>query len=378
MSDLVVVSLEAWDQVWRRNQYLVAGLLRADPALRVLFVEPAADPLFALANRRRPQWAHGLSPVELPGAIGRLWSYEPSKWLPRRIDPAADGRWARGIARVATRLGFARPLLWVNDPGGARVLQLTRWPALYDITDNWLEAERTSAEHERLVRDEQFLLDHCAEVVVCSAALARTKGADRPVTLVPNAVDVVAYRTPRPRPSDLPQGPVALYLGTIHRDRMDLSLCARTAAALAGRGTLVLVGPAPLDPGDRRSLEEAGVLLLGARDRADVVGYLQHADVLVVPHVVTPFTDSLDPIKLYEYAAVGRPVVSTPVAGFREAAGGRITIAEGSQFTAAVAAAVPAPDRFPTETDADVPTWDDRVRQFRTVIDRLRPGATPG
>ena len=33
MTDLVVVSLEAWDDVWRRNQHLVAGLLRSDAAL---------------------------------------------------------------------------------------------------------------------------------------------------------------------------------------------------------------------------------------------------------------------------------------------------------------------------------------------------------
>ena len=40
MTDLVVVSLEAWDQVWRRNQHLVSRLLARDPSLRVLFVEP--------------------------------------------------------------------------------------------------------------------------------------------------------------------------------------------------------------------------------------------------------------------------------------------------------------------------------------------------
>ena len=44
MTDLVVMSLERWDDVWRRNQHLVAGLLADDPALRVLFVEPPADP----------------------------------------------------------------------------------------------------------------------------------------------------------------------------------------------------------------------------------------------------------------------------------------------------------------------------------------------
>ena len=44
-----------------------------------------------------------------------------------------------------------------------------------------------------------------------------------------------------------------------------------------------------------------------------MIAYLQHADVLVVPHLVNAFTDSLDPIKLYEYQAVDKPVISTPV-----------------------------------------------------------------
>lgn len=376
MTDLVVVSLEAWDQVWRRNQYLVAGLLRADPGLRVLFVEPAADPLFDLAQRRAPRIGRGVAMVELPDASGRLWSYQPTKWLPRRIDGRLDARWAGGILRAAGRLGFSQPLLWINDPGGAHLLERTGWPCLYDITDDWLAAERTPDEHRRLVRDEAFLMEHCQEVVVCSPTLVRTKGAVRPVTLVPNAVDATAYQRPRLRPTELPEGPVALYLGTVHRDRMDVELCAQVARVLQGRGRVVLVGPAPLSAADLTLLNDAGVVLLGARDAAQVPGFLQHADVLVVPHVVNSFTDSLDPIKLYEYLAVGRPVVSTPVAGFREAAGDRITIAGASQFAAVVAQAIPASDSFPVGVAADVPTWDDRVAQFRPVIDLLRSDAT--
>jgi hypothetical protein len=33
---------------------------------------------------------------------------------------------------------------------------------------------------------------------------------------------------------------------------------------------------------------------------------------------VTPFTESLNPIKLWEYMASGKPIVSTDVAGFRD------------------------------------------------------------
>lgn len=379
MTDLVVASLEAWDGVWRRNQHLVAGLLRADPGLRVLFVEPAADPLFEVVARRWPRWGRGLRAVaDAPGAAGRLWTYQPTKALPRRLDPGADRRAARRVAGVARRLGFGAPILWANDPGAAVLLEVTGWPTLYDITDDWLEAERTSAEHDRLVRDEGVLLSRCAEVVVCSPALARVKGAVRPVTLVPNAVDVGSYRVPAPRPADLPEGPVALYVGTVHSDRMDLALCEETARGVSGRGRLVLVGPAPLSPAERSRLEAAGVVLLGPRDRTLVPAYLQHADVLVVPHVVTAFTDSLDPIKVYEYRAVGRPVVSTPVAGFRDSADPAVTVAAGSAFVAAAAAALPARWAFPEGADAAVPTWADRVASMAEVIERVRRSATPG
>lgn len=371
MTDIVVMSLESWDAVWRRNQYLIAGLLERTPDLRALFVEPRHDPLYDLASRRRIDVGEGLRPV-VPEWKGRLWRLQATKWLPRRLDPWSDRRAAGTVDRRARSLGFSRPVLWVNDPGGAAVLRRTGWPALYDITDDWLEADRTRAEHERLVQDEDYLMAHCAEVVVCSPALASVKGARRPVNLIPNAVDVPAYRVPQPRPADLPDGPIALYLGTIHRDRIDIELCCATARGVAGHGSVVLVGPAPLSADDSARLEAAGVNLLGARDRSAVPGYLQHADVLIVPHVVTPFTDSLDPIKSYEYRAVGRPVVSTPVAGFRDAADSRVQVRETDAFVRAVRDALPAGVRFPEGADAAVPTWEDRAAAMAEVIDRVQ------
>ncbi len=40
-------------------------------------------------------------------------------------------------------------------------------------------------------------------------------------------------------------------------------------------------------------------------------------DVCIVPHLQSEFTESLNPIKLWEYLACGKPIVSTNVAGFR-------------------------------------------------------------
>ena len=372
MTDLVVVSLEAWDDVWRRNQHLVAGLLRSDPALRVLFVEPPADPTHDLRSGRGPSFARGVR--EVPDvAPGRLFTVRPVKWLPRRLDRHADERLARAVMRAADSLDMRHPLLWINDPGAVAVAERSGWPMLYDITDDWLAADRPPAERQRAAANEARLLGLAGEVVVCSPELVRRKSTSRSVTLIPNAVDADAYRRPSARPADLPDGPVALYLGTVHPDRIDVDLCEATARALGEAGTLVLVGPNLLAAEQAARLRDAGARLLGPRARDAVIGYLQHADVLVVPHVVTEFTDSLDPIKLYEYQAVGRPVVSTPVAGFRDADDPRITIASGDAFAEAVAAAVPAASRFPDGADGPVADWSERVTAMAAVVHRLDP-----
>lgn len=370
MTDLLVISLEAWDDVWRRNQHLVSRLLAADPSLRVLFVEPPADPLHDVVSRRRP--ARGFAPTPAPGFEGRLLRFRPVKALPRRIDRRADERLARAVQRAAAAAGMRHPLLWVNDPDGASVARLTGWPTLYDITDDWAAAERPAAEIARIRDDESWLLAHARAVVACSPELVRRKSAGRTgaITLIPNAVDVEAYRAPRPRPADLPPR-AAVYVGTLHTDRLDLDVCEATARALGAEGRLVLVGPDALGDAATQRLRDAGALLLGPRARDDVIGYLQHADVLVVPHVVTPFTESLDPIKLYEYTAVGRPVIATPVAGFRDAADSQVRVVPASEFPGAVAAALAQPTASSARAKAPVASWDERAAAMRAVIDGL-------
>ncbi|KON74115.1 MULTISPECIES: glycosyltransferase [Cellulosimicrobium] len=380
MTDLVVVSLETWDTVWRRNQHLVTELLRGDPALRVLFVEPAADPLFQLSRQRRPRRGRGLrAGPPLDGvAPGRLSLFEPTKTLPRRLDHRVDERLARATERAVRRLGMRAPVLWVNDPSGARMLVQTDWPALYDVTDDWLAADRTPDEHDRLVADEELLLDRCVEVVVCSPGLATSKGARRDVVLVTNGVDLDRYREPRHRPVDLPAGPVALYLGTVHPDRFDLDLLERTARELAGEARVVLVGPVvDVDRVTLDRLGSAGVVVLGSRPYETVPAYLQHADALLVPHVVSAFTESLDPIKAYEYLAAGRPVVSTPVAGFRDLAGPQVRVTDRDGFPAGVRTVL---REGPTTAVAPpgVPTWRHQAALMADVVARVaRRGATP-
>jgi hypothetical protein len=107
------------------------------------------------------------------------------------------------------------------------------------------------------------------------------------------------------------------------------------------------------------------VLTTGSRPYAVVPAYLQHADVIIVPHTVSPFTESLDPIKAYECLAVATPTVATPVAGFREHAG-ELNIADRGVFVTRVMEVLAKPVR-----DSQRPglaSWDQRSRAFEDVL----------
>ncbi|PFG30435.1 glycosyltransferase [Paramicrobacterium agarici] len=368
---ILLFSLEPWDTVWRRNQYLVDGLVRADDSIRVFFVEPPSDIAHDVLSGRRPRFGSGTRIAD--GYDGRLTLIQPTKWLPRVLGPGADRMLQSSVRRALRRVGSTPSVLWFNDPRWASMLTVYSAPALYDMTDDWLAARRTDREHDRLVRDEDALMQTCGAIVVCSVGLATSRRSSRPdLVTIPNAVDVERYRQPASRPTDLPDGACAVYAGTLHEDRIDVDLVVRTGAALSAiGGTCVLVGPNALTPENtQRLVLSPGVLMLGIRPYEAIPGYLQHAEVLIVPHAVTPFTESLDPIKLYEYQAVDRPVVSTPVAGFREnEQPGTLDIASAADFPARVVEALQRPTV--AHHREHVPDWRCRVKQFAAVLREL-------
>ena len=363
LRELVVCSLEPWDDVWRRNQFFTDALLRRSPALRVLFVEPPSDVLFDLTQRRRPV-ASRLTALR---DDGRLHAVRPLKLLPRRLGSVSDRVLCHWVIDAARRLGFTQPTLWLNDVTYAPLIRRTGWPTVYDVTDDWLLAPFSPREIGRLRALDEIALARAHEVVVCSPGLAASRAAKREVTLVPNGVDREHFRRPRPRPRDLPAAPTAVYVGTLHDSRLDVDLLIELARSLI-EVSVVLVGPDALSKASRhRLMALPNIHVLGSRPYADVPGYFQHADVVLVPHLVTAFTESLDPIKAYECLAVDVPVVATPIAGFRELAA-YLAVAPGESFVAAVQAVLAAPPIRPDP--GELTTWAERAQAFQVVLTR--------
>ncbi|MFV9504687.1 MAG: glycosyltransferase [Oscillochloridaceae bacterium umkhey_bin13] len=79
-------------------------------------------------------------------------------------------------------------------------------------------------------------------------------------------------------------------------------------AQAQSHGFVIADGSAPMPPG--------AILLLPPKPQADVVDYLAAADVLAIPDTVTDVTAS--PLKLFEYLALGTPLVLPSMASLHE------------------------------------------------------------
>jgi hypothetical protein len=104
-------------------------------------------------------------------------------------------------------------------------------------------------------------------------------------------------------PSDLAAipRPRALYFGAL-----SVRIDAGAIEALASSGVhVVLVGFAPAPAVAALIDNHPNVHFLGSKTPADSPAYLRHCDVGIVPHTDEPFTWSMEPHKVYNYACAG-------------------------------------------------------------------------
>jgi hypothetical protein len=95
--------------------------------------------------------------------------------------------------------------------------------------------------------------------------------------------------------------PRAVYVGA-----MSMRFDAAAVRALARAGVnVVLIGIAPLPDLIEVTQSEPAVHYLGPRAPAQTPGYLLHSDVGIVPHTDEAFTRTMEPHKVYNYAAAG-------------------------------------------------------------------------
>lgn len=344
--------------------------------------ERGPGPVVAIVSATQLLESEGQRPTQLALALARrgvpvvfvYWRWWDNEWRPQ--DRLEDG-----ILQIPIDVVTRRPemltaafegreriaLFEFPHPGFFETLSAANsagWITVYDVLDDWEEFHRVG---QAIWYDEEF---ERHQIGACDAVFAINSFlAGRIRELGGAAVEVVGnglkpglevVREPRP----LERGEVTVgYFGYLAGAWFDWELIA-AAARLRPAWRFYLIGyggrPEGVDLPTR-------VTLLGKQPQTDLAALAANWDVAVIPFKPDRLAAGADPIKTYEYLAMGLPVVAT---GVHPPAGGEafVTRAEGVEsFVREIEKA--AARRGEEETAARRAfaascTWDHRIEEM--------------
>lgn len=350
--DYAVIYLSAIDWAFRKQDHQFISTELAARGHRVLFVEntgarlPRARDLSRVVARLRAWSRQVARPTDVPAGI------EIASPL---CIPGAQLRVERLINQVLLQAQLGKPLerlgdrdrvLWIGLPTWAAVDLAARLrPALtvYYCGDAFGDLPGL-----RSVHDSEREIVRLADIVFATSGrlVAHLTALGAEPVLVPVAIDTSASRSARdgrlggtPELDELP-GRLIGYMGGLNY-KVDAPLLEAVAARFPNH-TLVILGSVE-DPRSRPR-SAPNIVILGERPYERIGAYLARFAVCLIPYRLNDYTASVNPAKLLEYLAVGRPVVSTPlpeVLPFADV----VRIARSDQeFLAAVADALESDD----------------------------------
>jgi glycosyltransferase involved in cell wall biosynthesis len=181
---------------------------------------------------------------------------------------------------------------------------------VYDVIDDW-ESSLGGSWYSASI--EQKIIDQADMLVATAQPLAENlqSKCKRKVELVPNAVNLTVFNRQKryERPSDLPDADLKLiYIGALWGEWFDWQLLQRIAEEFPN-AAITVIGDYDGQVGTRSQ----NLHFLGLREQESLPAYLAHSDVAIIPWKILPLTQATSPLKVYEYLAMGLPVVAPEI-----------------------------------------------------------------
>jgi len=355
LKKLVFISLEHWDDIWRRNQFF-ADRMQTD--FDVDYVGPVL-PITQLFKSKQKKYQN----------IKCHYIY---KIIPKKLGKLAY--WINLVfysIQILIKIGLKTDILWINNHEChffSNILKSCR--CIYDITDDWTLINYPEKLRKAVSKADYMMSKDSDEIIVCSENLYTKKSIKfkEKLHLIKNGINIEDYQVSNELNVT---GGYFLYTGSLHQERLDVDLMINIAAVYPDE-TFMYVGPIFFDEETRRKLQlHQNIILTGAKPYKNMPKLMAMSKALIVPHLQTKFVNSLDPIKQYEYMMSDKAVIVTNVSGFNEWGSIYTVVKTSDAFIDAIKVVIQNQikvDVVLRKKMAEKNTWDIRYKEVKSVL----------
>jgi teichuronic acid biosynthesis glycosyltransferase TuaH len=310
---VIVATNEYFKDGLRYRRHRLAEYLKQQSSTKeVIWVCPSddkyGDSLTTLENGIKQ---YGIKDL-LPNRSARFMRYYDMFYM-RRL---------AGLKKILNQYKSQTKHLWFTFPGYPGMFNLMSWDkVVYDCSDLWAapiggkKSLKSKLREESILGAENRIIDR-ADIIFCTSDYLgekiKEKSGNTPVQVIENGVEFHNFQQAKPlndeRLKKLSR-PILGYVGGV-KPKTDFEVVKKIASAHPN-WNIVFIGPDGTN-GDKlfkNVLELKNVYWLGSVNPSDVPSYMKYLDVGIMPYKDSIYNRAVFPLKLFEYLAVGVPVV---------------------------------------------------------------------
>jgi len=252
-----------------------------------------------------------------------FWVYSPL-FLPVHhiswLDPVNRSLLVSQIARAARKLNMAWPIVWVACPVACDVaIGMRKGALVYQRTDRFEEYPNVDSDVIRRC-DERLKDDADLTVYVSRSLYEAERRQCRKAMYMDHGVDFSLFAGAQDQdvaPEDIRgiRRPIVGFFGGIDSHTSDIPFLEQMVGLLPDV-SFVFVGRASCDVSGL--VAHSNVHMLGQKPYEQIPAYGRRFDVAIMVWNQNHWIDGCNPVKLKEYLALGKPVVSTPFPQLQE------------------------------------------------------------
>jgi len=317
--DIIWVSTQDWDDVWTRKQRFAQFFARSGH--RVFYIESQLHWPGYLRKKSLRRADRPFRFLKRPRQVEpNLYIVTPPLFLPGQMMSRAINRINKyllvsQILRLVKKYHFHNPVLWLYPPDSVELVgKFNESVVIFDCVDDWSRFKGLVS--QKKVEGYMNYLFRKSDLVFVTHNNLYNKACNlaKNVHLVPNGVDPEHFEKALRLETEIPDDimglprPIIGFIGNVVY-WLDFELI-HYLASKRPSWSFVLVGPlaSRADVAILRRL--LNVHFLGYRPYAELPRYLKAFDACINPFKLDDLSSSIDPLKVYEYLAAGKPVVS--------------------------------------------------------------------